>query len=190
MRRLAFLSFLTLAACNAESRDPHVGTPQQSMMSEVATDVRGIRKVATFQADVLVLARADYDGWIADDFAEYAPTDLAVAWGEGARADVHGRISIRQSGRFYYWRAGPEAWQDPRVRRFGKHSANWHLVPANDDVADAIDGIGRGDVVRLRGHLVDIFAPDGGRWKTSRTRTDQGAGACEIILVSEASVLS
>jgi len=181
---------LALSACSPEPRDAQVPAPRQYELSSISTDARGIRKVATFDAEVLVLSRKTYRGWAGDDFAEYSPVDLAVAWGEGARADVHGRISISQSGRFYWWRAGAEAWQDPRVRRFGKHSANWHLIPASDAVSDVIDDIGPNDVVALHGHLVDIFAPDGRRWKTSRTRNDQGAGACEIILVHEAKIVT
>ncbi|WP_156500507.1 hypothetical protein [Croceicoccus bisphenolivorans] len=179
-----------LAGCQGEPRDAIVPAPRQSELYSIATDARGIRKVATFDADVLVLSRASYGGLIGDDFSDYSPVDIAVAWGEGARADVHGRISITQSGRFYYWRAGAEAWQDPRVRRFGKFSANWHLIPANDNAAAVIRGIGANDVVSLHGHLVDVFAPDGRRYKTSRTRNDQGAGACEIFLVSEARIVS
>lgn len=159
------------------------------MLSDVSTDARGIRKIAAFDAEVLVLSRRTYGGWMGDRLSQYAPLDLAVAWGEGARADVHGRIRVSQSNRFYFWRAGSDAWKDPRVRRFGRYSANWHLIPANDDIADVMDDIATNDIVSLRGHLVDILAPDGGRWKTSRTRTDQGAGACELILVSEVEVL-
>lgn len=177
---------LALASCSpAEPRDAYVGAPRQNAVSIVQSDPRGIRKVATFDADVLVLSRKSYGGLFGDDFSDYSPLDLAVAWGEGARADVHSRVKISQSGRFYYWRAGAQAWQDPRVRRFGKHSANWHLIPANDDIADAMSDIRSNQVVGLKGYLVDINAPDGKRWKTSRTRGDQGAGACEIILVTE-----
>ncbi|RVQ68966.1 hypothetical protein EKN06_01750 [Croceicoccus ponticola] len=180
---------LLVAGCSDPPRDAQVSAPRQYILNEVTTDWRGIRKVATFDAEVLVLARKSYGGPFADAFADYAPVDIAVAWGEGARADVHSRIDINQSGRFYYWRAGPDAWQDPRVRRFGKSSANWHLIPANDDIADQIGAIRSNGVVAIRGHLVDIYAPDGGRWKTSRTRNDKGAGACEIILVSEVRAL-
>jgi len=179
------MASFALASCTSEPRDAFVGAPRQSGVSAVSSDVRGIRKVATFDADVLVLSRRNYYGWAGDDFAAYSPTDIAVAWGEGARSEVHSRIKISQSGRFYFWRAGAEAWKDPRVRRFGKHSANWHLIPANDTVAGAIDDISENQVVGLKGYLVDINAPDGGRWRTSRTRGDQGAGACEIILVTE-----
>jgi len=176
---------LLLAACSQPPRDAVVPEPRQYILDEVSTDARGIRKVATFDAQVLVLSLHSYGGVMGDRFSAYAPLDLAVAWGDAARADVHSQVSISQSGRFYHWRAGPEAWQDPRVRDFGRHSANWHLVPANDDIAAELKAIRRNDVVRITGHLVDIDAPDGTRYRTSRTRGDQGAGACEIILVSD-----
>lgn len=181
----ALAAALLAASCSEPPRDAHVGEPRQYILNEISTDSRGIRKVATFDAQVLVLSRRSYGGLIGDRFADYAPLDIAVAWGEGARADVHSRVSISQSGRFYYWRAGPEAWQDPRVRAFGGHSANWHLVPANDEVADNFRDIHANDVVQITGHLIDIDAPDGTRYRTSRTRSDKGAGACEIILVSQ-----
>jgi hypothetical protein len=32
---------------------------------------------------------------------------------------------------------------------------------------------------------VDVSAPDGWQWRSSRTRTDSGAGACEVIWVED-----
>ncbi len=183
-RLAALLGALFVQGCSEPPRDAVLSEPRQYILNQVTTDARGIRKVATFDAQVLVLSRHSYGGLIGDRFAAYAPLDIAVAWGEGARADVHSRVAISQSGRFYYWRAGADAWQDPRIKAFGKHSANWHLVPANDDVATELRAIRRNEVVHISGHLIDIDAPDGTRYRTSRTRHDQGAGACEIILVS------
>ncbi|WP_144095741.1 hypothetical protein [Croceicoccus sediminis] len=188
MRSRALLPFViafAVSACSEEPRDAQVAAPRQGMMDGMPADARGMRKVATFDADVLVLKRRNYGGLFGDKLSEYSPVDLAVAWSEGARAEVHSQIDIRQSGRFYYWRAGPDAWQDPRVRRFGKNSANWHLIPANEAIAERIDDIDENEIVGLKGYLVDIDGPDGGRWRTSRTRNDSGAGACEIILVTE-----
>lgn len=190
-RRLAaLLGALLLLGCSEPPRDAILSEPRQYILDQVTADARGIRKVATFNAQVLVLSRHSYGGLIGDRFAEYAPLDIAVAWGEGARADVHSRVAISQSGRFYYWHAAADAWQDPRVRTFGKHSANWHLVPANDDIAARFGRIRRNEVVQITGHLVDIDAPDGTRYRTSRTRHDQGAGSCEIILVSEVATVA
>jgi hypothetical protein len=46
----------------------------------------------------------------------------------------------------------------------------------------------QGQVVNLRGLLVDVLGPDGG-WNTSMTREDSGPGGCEIILVGAVSTL-
>jgi len=35
----------------------------------------------------------------------------------------------------------------------------------------------------LTGTLVDATRDDGALWRTSLTRTDAGAGACEVLLV-------
>ena len=44
-----------------------------------------------------------------------------------------------------------------------------------------------GSVVALRGQLVDIEGGEGGM-RTSLTRGDTGAGACEILLAESASI--
>ena len=44
-----------------------------------------------------------------------------------------------------------------------------------------------GSVVELRGQLVDIEGREGGM-RTSLTRADTGAGACEILLAESARV--
>jgi hypothetical protein len=62
-------------------------------------------------------------------------------------------------------------------------TANTHLVPGSSRVASALARVRRGDVVRLEGDLVDIDGPDGFAWKTSLSRTDTGAGACETLYV-------
>jgi hypothetical protein len=64
-------------------------------------------------------------------------------------------------------------------------SANMHLIPANDQVRQALDAISTGENIRLRGFLVEARAEDGWRWRSSLTREDTGNGACEIILVTE-----
>jgi hypothetical protein len=38
-------------------------------------------------------------------------------------------------------------------------------------------------VVTLRGRLVEASGADGWRWRSSLTREDSGAGACELVLV-------
>ena len=50
-------------------------------------------------------------------------------------------IKISQSGRFYHWRV--DAFPIPR-REIETHSANMHLIPANDFVEKAIGKIRQG----------------------------------------------
>jgi hypothetical protein len=43
----------------------------------------------------------------------------------------------------------------------------------------------RGDLIDLRGTLVEIHQPNGGIWRSSLTREDSGNGACELVWVTD-----
>ena len=45
-----------------------------------------------------------------------------------------------------------------------------------------------GQLVTIDGYLVDVRGPGGFAWNTSRTRTDTGNGACEIVWVDALAV--
>jgi len=40
----------------------------------------------------------------------------------------------------------------------------------------------------LKGHLVEITGPNGFHWRSSLSRTDQGAGRCELMWVESVEV--
>lgn len=138
---------------------------------------------ARFSAEVRVLSRSRYR---LGALAEASPLDLAVGWGPMSDSAVLDQLDISQSARFYYWHFDDE----PPIPReiIETHSANWHLVPANSSVWDTLRGVRVGDIVKLEGVLVDLENPDVGIMKTSLRRDDTGAGACEIILVEQASM--
>jgi hypothetical protein len=96
------------------------------------------------------------------------------------------RFRITQGARFYTLYPQDETVDVALALR---HSANMHLIPADDDVRDIIESARTGHVVSLRGVLVDAARPDGFRWRTSLTREDTGAGACELFLVEAAAIL-
>jgi hypothetical protein len=136
---------------------------------------------AEFSATVRVLHREDYS---AGPLAGLVPTDFAVGWGPMSDSSVLADIEISQGNRFYYWRT--ERWPIER-RDIEIHSANWHVIPENDSVRKVLAGVRVGSLVEFRGRLVDIEGGEGGM-RTSLTRDDTGAGACEIILASSARI--
>lgn len=108
------------------------------------------------------------------------PWDFVLAWGAAATEPAWSRIAYVQTGRFYSWTTR-DGTQDPGY--VSSHTANTHLIPASARVAFALAHVRRGDVVRLEGDLVDVDGPDGFAARTSLTRTDTGAGACEVLYV-------
>lgn len=139
---------------------------------------------AAFAVDATVLSTRRYR---TGPESRVSPLDLALGWGPMADPAIHGALSIRQSGRWYHYRWGPEGPPIP-VADIVRHSSNMHMIPATPAVADRLLDIEAGERVALRGWLVDLSLPGGGRWSTSLRRDDSGAGACEIVYVCEVAV--
>lgn len=139
---------------------------------------------AEYRITARVLARERYHF---DGLADLVPEDLALGWGPMSDNRNLRSIDISQSNRFYYWRASA----DSSVARDSiiTHSANTHVIPQNALVARQLSRLRPGQVVTLSGELVD-GARDDGRWiRTSMVRNDTGAGACEVMLVSDVTTL-
>ena len=115
--------------------------------------------------------------------------DVGLAWGE--RLDwMMQTLHFNQGGRWLFWQSdGPMSKQD--VLYVKSHISNNHLIPAMFDwnLEKAIRWIREDDVVRLKGYLVTIETPEGKVILDSSTsRTDTGAGACEVIWVEEVQI--
>lgn len=112
--------------------------------------------------------------------ADLSPVDLALGWGPMSDGAVLEKITISQSGRFYFWRA--QELPIPRAD-IERASANMHMIPANDAIARQLKALKPGQTVRIEGWLVEVQASDGWRWRSSLTREDTGAGSCELVFV-------
>jgi hypothetical protein len=141
-----------------------------------------VTPVARFQIEARVLGRQDYSRGTE---ALLSPMDLALGWGPMANPDVLQHIPIRQSNRFYFWSA--QKLPIPR-RQIETHSANMHLIPADDSVREALASVRAHQTIRMLGLLVNVDGPDGWRWRTSLSREDTGPGACEILLVQRVEI--
>jgi hypothetical protein len=137
---------------------------------------------ASYEISARVLSNKNYMDWQ----SPVIPLDLALGWGDMSNPEVDEWISWRQSGRWYYYRwNGDSPYNGKDIR---DHSANVHIVPATDNLERALKTVQEGDFILLTGKLVDVIVNQGDhntQLRTSMTRHDTGAGACEILYVEK-----
>ncbi len=136
-----------------------------------------IALLASFDIRARVIAVLSYRF---DRGAALSPVDLALGWGPMSNGDILKQISFSQGGRFYRWWA--QKFPVPR-NVIESHSANMHMIPADDDIERRLKSTRAGNLVHIKGYLVEATSKDGFRWKSSLSRSDSGAGACELIWV-------
>jgi len=141
-----------------------------------------IEPLQRFDIEARVLSASTYR---LDREADLAPVDLALGWGRMSDSGVLDKISISQTGRFYFWRT--EDFPIPR-REIETHSANMHMIPSSPAIERKLKNISVGQIVTISGYLVEATAGDGWRWRSSLTRDDTGQGACELIWVDDLAV--
>ncbi len=135
---------------------------------------------ANYRITARILARERYHF---DTLSDLVPEDLALGWGPMSDNRILRSLDIYQADRFYFWRASAH----PSIQRDSiiAHSANTHVIAQNPLIARQLAQLRPGQVVTLSGELVDGLRDDGVWIKTSLTRNDTGAGACEVILVTD-----
>lgn len=161
-----------------KSHAPAVGVVA-SMDREWSANGYRIIPLEKFDFDARVLRSEHYS---MDRESQLAPVDLALGWGPMADPAVLDKVTVTQSNRFYYWHV--DEFPIPR-RDIETHSANMHMVPATAAVENALMSIRPGQQVTFSGFLIEARAPDGWHWKSSLTREDTGAGACELVWVEK-----
>ncbi len=117
-----------------------------------------------------------------DDGAFLVPVDLVMTWGKLPEEPYKSEVSYGQITRYYFWRTDHVELGLDYIKT---HSANMHMIPADDNVRRALLAAGSGDAVRVRGLLVNARRDDGFHWNSSITREDDGPGACELVWVEE-----
>lgn len=154
------------------------------------TQQKSNRGVVRLEDGTTLTPKASYDitarvvsvyQYTTDATSPWSPLDFAVTWGPIASIDESKSLGTTQSGRYYHWSLGRNSTQS--VQTISRHSANIHLIPATPEIAERLNNIRAGEIVTMKGHLVNLRAPNGIRWNTSLSRTDTGGGACEILYV-------
>jgi hypothetical protein len=161
--------------------------PVQAEITAEAPSVSRGRWILTPRARYDITARIlSTERYRFDRLAALVPEDLALGWGPMSDTQVLATMDISQSGRFYWWR--PHADTPVPLETIITHSANTHVIPADERVATALARLRVGEVVHLTGTLVDGTRDDGAWIHTSLSRSDTGAGACEVMLVETVEV--
>ena len=194
-RRLALVALLAIAGCRdwRARVDPAraAAEPEQVALvgeAPIAFEAKGHQVTLTPRADYRITGYAvDTSRTLLDRWDFVLPMDLALAWGPVATPEVLAHMKFHLSGRYVsWWHDGGGAFPGQQVVE--RHVANHHLVPASDEVAREMKRIRTGDLVTLRGKLVDVELVDGSgksvfQSRTSLSREDVGSGACEQLWV-------
>lgn len=161
--------------------------PLQTDLDRIFTSRHGrwtLTPRAHYEITARILSREDYRF---DPLSDLVAEDLALGWGRMSDNRVLAAFEVTQSARFYSWRP-LESLPIPRQEVI-EHSANTHVIAADAHVGLQLKRLRVGQVVRLTGSLVDGLRDDGAWIHTSLTRSDSGAGACEVMLVEDVEVL-
>ena len=153
--------------------------------SDFRMDEFALTRMAGFEIRARVLSRKNY--YLGRE-SDLSPLDLALGWGVMSDEAILARIDISQGARWYKTRYQyPAPVSDSQIIL---NSSNMHMIPANRRVKKALKKLRQGEVVRLRGYLVNVDHDSGWFWRTSLRRDDTGAGACEIVYVESVVVES
>lgn len=129
----------------------------------------------------LVTNTHHYNGFTEED--RITPLDVSIVWGQNTKNEITKKVNYSSIGdRKVYTRYNINLGFDPNKL------SNNHLIPKNNKIKRQLKLISKGDYIRLEGFLVNIET-NNGFMKTSTTRTDTGAGACEIIYVTKITYL-
>jgi hypothetical protein len=198
--RLALAALLALAGCRdwraRVDAARAAAEPEQVLLSDevpIEFEAKGHAVRLTPRAAYRITGYAvDTSRALLDEWDFVLPMDVALAWGPVASPEVLRHMKFHLSGRYVSW------WHDgggagPGQQVIERHVANHHLVPASDEVAREMKRIRQGDLVTLRGKLVDVEIRDrAGRVafqsRTSLSRDDVGSGACEQMWVEAVEV--
>ncbi|WP_420713706.1 hypothetical protein [Acinetobacter sp. MD2(2019)] len=138
---------------------------------------QSISVLMPYQGEFRILASKTYTH---DEQAKFSPIDYAVSWGMFANPKIAREIDVRQYDRFLNWKM--------KTLPVPPHQAvqmvsNMHIIPANPQIAKQIQQVKRGDLVRLRGDLVEVKDNDL-VWRSALNNYNIGDGACKLFRVN------
>ena len=128
-------------------------------------------------------SRRNAIGWdVNPSFRQLTSRSLGDPMSDQAVVD---QIHFAQGDRFLRFSGSQFPLGDDEMN---SHVANMHLIPATPDIASQFKTAVHGQIVTMSGYLVRVDAQDGFHWVSSMSRSDRGAGACELMWVERFSL--
>lgn len=212
IKRILFIVFLITASVTFFTHrdyrkvdDIHPAVLNQPLQTEVSDEsiikfnlddyAYELTPLYDYEINGLIVNKLDYSFLAVYERNKVSPMDLCIIWGSNVKSRVFQEkdLEFTQDYRFcnYRWRG--------EIKFNPSEGVNNHLVVDNKEMEKKIRRLKAGDQVRIRGKLVDLVArrvgeireeePEYFELKTSVTRDDTGAGACEEIYVEELEIL-
>ena len=141
-----------------------------------------IKTIAKYKISAVILSKKQYaTEWT----SKISPLDLALGWGKVSEPENYKHIKVRQTMRWYQYKIDRECEVTPHY--ISTHSSNHHIIPANDNIRNAILFAKKHDKIYLEGYLVNVsgrYRNKNVHWRSSLKRTDTGKDSCEIMYVT------
>ena len=175
---------------STQSQNP----PEQQMFPQARTFEREYKNhriefeaLASYSltAHLAAIDRGPIDEW---DFV--TPIDLTFIWGPLSKPEYVQHTKFHLAKRYVSVRYSPPQGGVPYPWNGNYSFANNHIIPATAEVMNLLKQLKPGDLVSLKGELVNLRIYGASKklihtMKTSLTRKDRGNGACENIWLKE-----
>lgn len=163
------------------------GAPAQTRVAEMQIalgDGFQARLLHGYVLEGRVVTRREFRN---DPTSAISPLDLGVVWGALAEPGGVDQIEFRTAPRAVWSRPSDDA----QLPIDWEHQVtNNHLVPASQELNEALLAVEIGERVRISGYLVEVTGADISPWRSSTLRGDNTIiGGCEIILVTAVEIL-
>ncbi len=143
-----------------------------------------IKPVAYFSVKARVLAKERY---FFDRESSLSPYDIVVGWRQMSDQTFVDNIGFSQGLRIYSYSFDIPGF---KVSTISHNSANIHIIPANEKIAEIVGNLKNGDMVLMVGYLVTVTGEDGWVWRSSLLRDDLGEKSGELLWLDQIQVLT
>lgn len=137
-----------------------------------------IKPRAEYEITGIVKLKVEYD----DFGSQVSKYDLGLAWGKVNNKKIDKYMKYRKANRGLHYIYSSKL--PVGIAYVEEHICNLHAIHKDDKVLRRLDRIEKGDIVTLKGFLVDVDF-SGATWSTSLIRTDTGYGGCEVMYIEE-----